>query len=583
MSPSLAAVFGHADHECYRPLLEDADGLLKPVDGSEDGSNYLHLAVEGHKKGHEIISSASNYIFQLIQKQPSEKSDHDRRQIEDFSKALNAHNAEGLTPLMLAVKEKHFESALALLLAGADPDIADRDGNTALHHAAQLSSLELVRLLVVFFAQLEATNKLDETPLETAEKFHDHKSDDQTSDALRLLQETKEAADSNLPGPLESISIPDIPDDPTFLLALDGGSIKGVISIQILLHLARRMKEIQDGDETLHSSGDPVCLQSYFDYMAGTSAGSWTALALRYCNNVTLEFVRATVFKVSEEVMSEGPTFCSEQTEQSLKEIFGEDTIMTSSISEKQRVIIPTVLGDKDPPVLHLMCNYDRPLPKSPKERKKPIISSPSKKNGKEIPPSPDVNEIFLGERKVWEVARASSAAPYYFEPFKGRLIDGGVMANNPTLDSLTEILRQGEWEGKRVKIGLVLSIGTGIPIAKQLGYVGVHRPCGASSIFKSLTKAYDTIRGLVNLFSQFCSQSTQTDGQEVERANAWCKAMGAHYVRLSPRLSRDYDFEETDSVTLTEMMYEGHIYALEQREKIDQVARLLLKHKSVN
>ena len=567
--------------------MEDGDRLSKPVDGSGDDSNYLHVAVEVDVKkaqGHKFISSAYNYILQLIRKQPSEKSDHDRRQIEDFSKALNAHNAEGLTPLMLAVKAKRVESALALLLAGADPDIADRDGNTALHHAAQLGSLELVRLLVVFFAQLEATNKLDKTPLETAAKFHDHKSDDQKSDALRLLQETKEAADSNLPGTLESISIPDIPDDPTFLLALDGGSIKGVISIQILLHLARRMKEIQDGDETLHSSGDPVCLQSYFDYMAGTSAGSWTALALRYCNNVTLEFIRATIFKVSEEVMSGGPTFCSEQTEQSLKETFGEDAIMMSTKSEKQRVIIPTVLGDKDPPVLHLMCNYDRPLPEPPKKRRKPI---PSKSKGKEIPPGPKVKEItsevdgmFSGERKVWEAARASSAAPYYFDPFKERLIDGGVMANNPTLDSMAEILRQGEWEGKRANIGLVLSIGTGIPIAKHLEHVGVHRPCGAGSILKSLMKGYSSFRGLVNLFNQFCSQSTQSDGQEVERADAWCKAMGAHYVRLSPELSRDYDFGETDSVILTELMYEGHIYDLEQRDRIDQVARLLLKHK---
>ena len=559
--------------------MERGGRLSNPVDGSEDGSNYLHLIVERDNKkaqGHKFISSAYNYVFQLIRKQPSEKSDHDRRQIEDFSKALNAHNAEGLTPLMLAVKAKRVESALALLLAGADPDIADRAGNTALHHAAQLGSLELVRLLVVFFAQLEATNKLDKTPLETAAKFHDHKSDDQTSDAFRLLQETKEAADSNLSGPLEPISNL---DNPTFLLALDGGSVKCVITIQILLHLARRMKEIRGDDE---SDGDPVRLQSYFDYMAGTSAGSFTALALRYCN-VSLEICRANIFKVSEEVMSGGPTFCSKQTEKCMKEFFGEDVTMTTSKSEMQRVIVTTVLADRDPPVLHLMCNYDRPLPDSPKERRKPISSIPGKKRKKETPPSSEIDGMFSGERKVWEVARASSSAPYYFDPFKECLIDGGVMANNPTLDSMAEILRQGEWERKRVNISLVLSIGTGIPIAKRLAHVGVHRPCGAGNILKSLTKAYDSLHGLVNLFSQLCHQSTRSDGQEVERANAWCKAMGAHYVRLSPELSRDYDFGETDSISLTELMYEGHIYALEQRKRIDQVAKLLLKRKPIN
>ena len=457
---------------------------------------------------------------------------------------------------------------MALLLAGADPDIPDRDGNTALHHAAQLGNLELVRLLMVFFAKLEDVNTLLKMASESNGK--------EASFCVEILEETKKAAASNLSGTLDPISIP---DDPTFLLALDGGSVKCVITIQILLHLAKRMKEIQD--EMQQGNGNPVRLQSYFDYMAGTSAGSFTVLGLRYCNDITLEMCRAAAFKVSQEVMSKGPTFSSVQTERSLKEIVG-DVAMTSSESEKQRVIITTVLGDKDPPVLHLMCNYHRPLPESPKERRKPIPSSPSERE-QEIPLDPDVKEILSGERKVWEAARASSAAPYYFEPFKKRLIDGGVMANNPTLDSLAEIFRQGEWERKTVNIGLVLSIGTGIPISKQLEHVGIRFPSGASDILKSLVKGYGSLHGLVNLYKQFRSQSTGSDGQEVERADAWCKAMGAHYVRFSPKLSKYYDFGETNSITLTEMMYEGHIYALEQREKIDQVARLLLKHVPIN
>ena len=476
---------------------------------------------------------------------------------------------------MLAVRAQNFESALALLLAGADPDIADLVGTTPLHHAAQLGNLELVRLLVVFFANLVDVDTL----LKKAGKS-DSKD---ASLCASILEEMKKAAVSDESGTLDSISIPDAdipddstPDDSTFLLSLDGGSIKCVITIQILLHLAKRMKEIQD--EKQLGNGDPVRMQSYFDYMAGTSAGSFIVLGLRYCNNITLEICRAAAFKVSQEVMSKSPTFDSEVMERNLKELVGgEDLTMTSSESEKQRVIITTVQGDKDPPVLHLLCNYARPPPETPKERRKSIRLTPSERE-QEIPLDPDVKEILSGERKVWEAARASSAAPYYFEPFKKRLIDGGVMANNPTLDSLAEIFRQGEWEGKTVNIGLVLSIGTGVPIAKQLKDVGVHRPSGASNIMKSFMKVKSSLSGLGNLFQQLLSQSTRSDGQEVERADAWCKAMGAHYVRLSPELSRDYDFGETDNVTLTEMMYEGHIYALEQREKIDLVARLLLK-----
>ena len=42
-------------------------------------------------------------------------------------------------------------------------------------------------------------------------------------------------------------------------------------------------------------------------------------------------------------------------------------------------------------------------------------------------------------EQYVWRAARCSGAAPTYFRAF-GRFLDGGLIANNPTLDVMTEI-----------------------------------------------------------------------------------------------------------------------------------------------
>lgn len=42
-------------------------------------------------------------------------------------------------------------------------------------------------------------------------------------------------------------------------------------------------------------------------------------------------------------------------------------------------------------------------------------------------------------DQLVWRAARSSGAAPTYFRA-SGRFLDGGLMANNPTLDVLTEI-----------------------------------------------------------------------------------------------------------------------------------------------
>lgn len=47
-------------------------------------------------------------------------------------------------------------------------------------------------------------------------------------------------------------------------------------------------------------------------------------------------------------------------------------------------------------------------------------------------PPTP-------AEQLVWRAARSSGAAPTYFRP-NGRFLDGGLLANNPTLDAMTEI-----------------------------------------------------------------------------------------------------------------------------------------------
>uniref|UniRef100_A0A1I8FY78 ANK_REP_REGION domain-containing protein n=1 Tax=Macrostomum lignano TaxID=282301 RepID=A0A1I8FY78_9PLAT len=81
------------------------------------------------------------------------------------------------TPLMWAAlgcwkpTTKHVECAKLLLEAGANPNAADMDGNTALHLAAAASNADVIRLLLDAGASVRRYNRQGQTPSMVAEKI----------------------------------------------------------------------------------------------------------------------------------------------------------------------------------------------------------------------------------------------------------------------------------------------------------------------------------------------------------------------------------------------------------------------------
>jgi patatin-like phospholipase/acyl hydrolase len=48
----------------------------------------------------------------------------------------------------------------------------------------------------------------------------------------------------------------------------------------------------------------------------------------------------------------------------------------------------------------------------------------------------------FVADPFIWEAARATSAAaPLHFKKYTNKYIDGGISANNPTSETLGEII----------------------------------------------------------------------------------------------------------------------------------------------
>ena len=486
---------------------------LAMIANDKDGSNPFHLA-------------ALNDSARCIQ------ATRHRRRVSAIEKntllgALDAPNKTGFTPLMFSVKGGFVDSTVSLLQAEANPNVQHLEsGNTALHFAAENGNAVIVKALIAFGADVAIKNTEGSTPLDTALKAT--QGDAQTCvDVLKEITElTKEAKNTYSITP----RVPNIDPDSVFLLCLDGGGVRGLLSLQILIAIRNRMKQIQP---------DCAPLQDYFDYLAGTSIGGLIALASSALN-ASLEESRDDLFNVVDDVFTTKPTFTFEAADGIAKSTFG----LEMKISEitKQRIIVHTVEGDVNPPILHKICNFGK-------------------------------NK---SEWKVWEAARATTAAPIYFPPHNEKYLDGGVMANNPTLSAMAKIVEvAAEEDGKQVKFGLVLSIGTGYGDPSHVEHVGVYVP----SIFK-LCAIPETFCALGNVMNLFIGQSTSSDGEVVMQARTWCTSVGAQYFRLSPLLSTPIDLAESKKEPIVQMLYEGIVYGLKSAQDIDMIARILLSRK---
>jgi calcium-independent phospholipase A2 len=85
-----------------------------------------------------------------------------------------------------------------------------------------------------------------------------------------------------------------------------------------------------------------------------------------------------------------------------------------NEVKNNKRVLVTTTKSDTNPPKLVLLRNYEMP----------DIVTLA-------IPPK---------QVKIWKAARCSSAAPTYFSSVDKMYLDGGLVANNPAPDLLSDV-----------------------------------------------------------------------------------------------------------------------------------------------
>ena len=436
------------------------------------------------------------------------------------------HN--GLTPLMVAVKNQNVESVIQLLLGGADPNLVQPEtGNTSLHIAAECGNEYIVKALVVYEARLSTLNEKGEAAIDIANR-NGHK---QVASILNKALDMQKKAVAEPQG-----NKVELDSDSLVLLSLDGGGVRGLVLGYLLGAIEKRMKLI-----------DANCkpLQDYFDYIAGTSVGGIAALYMAYKG--FLPYANAVLLSAADTIFDSDTSERERMVDDIHRSIFGSDTKMTAKV--RPRVIVTASLVTCNPCTLHLFTNFGDAT------------------NGQLHPSSQD----------VYEAAKATSAAPYYFPPVKGRFIDGGIIANNPTLPAMVRIMEETKKEGKQAKLGCVISLGTGKPPVEEVEEaVNVHFSSYADMLFNF----GDAMNNLSNLFSLLVNRATESDGLPVQIAREWCKSINCHYHRITPPLSKSVNLSSTDRQAIINMLYDTYLYTLENTNEIDTVAHLLLSRK---
>lgn len=235
---------------------------------------------------------------------------------------------------------------------------------------------------------------------------------------------------------------------PKRLLAIDGGGIRGAMSLEVLLRIEQLLQK---------EAGPNYRLCDYFDYIAGTSTGGIIAAGLSVGKSVPelLDFYEKAgpdMFDKASLLRRLHYSFNSEPLAKKLQDVLGEDTAFGS---DKLKTLLLLVLRN---------ATTDSPWP---------LSNNPfAKYNGTA---RKDDNLDF----PLWQLVRASTAAPTFFPPEvisvgedkQFVFVDGGVtMYNNPAFQMFLMATMDCYWPKSPRKRGwetgadkmLIVSVGTG-------------------------------------------------------------------------------------------------------------------------
>lgn len=162
------------------------------------------------------------------------------------------------------------------------------------------------------------------------------------------------------------------------------------------------------------------------------------------------------------------------------------------------------------------------------------------------------------------DVARATSAAPTVFPPFRlvspdgsdHILIDGGVFANNPSMIGYAEAMELAGWRGIRVRTIRLVSLGTGIPKAGMTTY-------------EEFT-GHSWLRLAEDMFE------AANRGQSCLHDELLKNLLGDHYHRFEPTLPTEIAMDDASEASMVALRHVTDDYVEHHKAELDKLATVL-------
>jgi len=235
---------------------------------------------------------------------------------------------------------------------------------------------------------------------------------------------------------------------PKKILALDGGGIRGMMTVEVLAEIEHLLRQKLGGDEKF-------VLADYFDFVAGTSTGAIIAACISL--GMKVSDIRDFYISSGQEMFDKASLlkrfrykFEDDKLAAKMQKVFGKDAALGS---DKLKTVLMMVMRN---------ATTDSPWP---------VSNNPfAKYNRKERKEQPHCDCNL--DLPLWQLVRASTAAPVYFPPEAIKMgsnefvfVDGGITTyNNPAFQAFlmaTVEPYKMNWAAGEDKL-LVVSIGTG-------------------------------------------------------------------------------------------------------------------------